>query len=87
MQTTQEMQPCTRCHTEKPLEAFRRQKQRPNGRDTICRACRSRRDHDAKANSFGPLPQPEGSEEWVAEVWRRAAVIRAERGPAGGGRA
>jgi hypothetical protein len=31
-----------------------------------------------KPERFGPLPEPEGSEEWYAEVRRRATVIREE---------
>ena len=70
---------CTRCARLKPLSAFRRQSHRANGRDTICRACRKARDRAVKAGSFGVLPDPEGSDAWVAEVWRRAEVIRSER--------
>lgn len=79
MQSTQEKQRCTRCHRAKALEAFRRQSQRPNGRDTICKACRNAHDREVKKQSFGPLPKPEGSDEWLKEVWRRAALIRKER--------
>ena len=77
----EETQECTRCGETKPLSAYRRQSHRPNGRDTICKACRNAHDRDVKKKSFGPLPEPEGSEEWLKEVWRRAAVIRAEKRP------
>lgn len=79
MPKTTPTQTCTKCGREKPLGAFRRQSHRPNGRDTICRACRKKRYEAGKARSFGPLPEPEGSREWLDEIWRRAAVIKSEK--------
>ena len=78
MPLTDETQQCSKCEEEKPLSAYRRQSHRPNGRDTICRACRKRAYYAAKEKSFGPLPEPEGSEVWTNEIWRRAASIRKE---------
>jgi len=72
-------QRCSKCGRAKPLSAYRRQSHRANGRDTICRACRNRHDQEVKEKSFGPLPEPEGSVLWLAEIQRRAAVIRSER--------
>jgi len=74
---TVEEQTCTKCGKTKPLSAYRRQSHRPNGRDTICKACRRAHDREVKEKSFGPLPGPEGSQEWLAEIRRRAAIIRA----------
>ena len=79
MPNTEERQQCSRCGKAKPLSAFRRHKTRPNGRDTICRACRARHDRDVKDSSFGPLPEREGSKKWLKEISRRAAAIRAEK--------
>ena len=42
----------------------------------MCKACRKANYEAAKAGSFGPLPEPEGSKEWVAEARRRADIIR-----------
>ena len=81
MPTTEEKQECTRCGKTKALSSYCRQSQRPNGRDTICKACRKAHDRDVKRKSFGPLPKPEGSQEWLDEVWRRAGIIRAEKQP------
>ncbi len=62
----------------KPLKAFRRHAKRTCGYSGICKACR-KAEYESSKDYFGPLPEPEGSEEWLEEVWRRAAVIRAER--------
>jgi hypothetical protein len=62
----------------KPLTAFRRHAKRTCGYSGICKACR-KSEYESSKGYFGPLPEPEGSEEWVKEVWRRAAVIRKER--------
>ena len=75
---TEEKQKCTRCGKTKALTAFRRHRTRPNGRDSICKACRKRHDREAKDRSFGPLPERESSKRWLKEVWRRAAAVREE---------
>ncbi len=72
----EETQQCTKCGETKPLSDYRRQSHRPNGRDTICRACRKKAYEESKKSPFGPLPEPAGSEEWVDELWRRAKIIR-----------
>jgi hypothetical protein len=77
------MQQCTRCKETKPLEAFRRHPRRKCGRDSICKACRKARYDKVKEESFGPLPGRAGSNEWLAEVERRARVIATERHPNG----
>ena len=69
-------QRCTKCGRLKRLTAYRKQSQLKSGRDTICKACRKKHDAMVKAMSFGPLPEPEGSREWVREIWRRAESIR-----------
>jgi len=71
-------QRCSRCGQVKRATAFRRQSSSRTGRETICKACRKKHDAMVKAMSFGPLPEPEGSEEWVEEIWRRASIIRDE---------
>lgn len=51
--------------------------------DDVCKVChkvRGKVRRQAVTGHFGPLPRPAGSEKWVSEVWRRAGVIRAERG-------
>ena len=76
-----ELQQCRRCRQVKPLSAYRRHCIRPNGRDTICKDCRKAAYRLEKVEGFGPLPTPAGSQEWVDEVWRRAAAVRAGRQP------
>jgi len=72
-------QTCTKCGQRKAMTAFRRQSANKTRRDTICKACRKKHDAMVKAMSFGPLPEPEGSREWVEEIWRRAEKVRRER--------
>ena len=79
MPATQEKQTCSKCRESLPLGAFRRGSHRSNGRDTICRKCRKAAYHKAKSESFGPLPEPEGSRAWVEEIWRRAKLVKREK--------
>ena len=74
-----EKQKCTRCGKVKSMTSFRRNCRRKCGRDSICKACKDAHEKAVKAASFGPLPEPEGSEAWVKEIWRRAGAIRAEK--------
>jgi len=84
---------CSKCGQEKPLSEF--YVYRKNGRqhrEGICKQCRraqQRRWYRLKKSKrarkpatgpyFGPLPGREGSEKWIKEIWRRAAIIRAAR--------
>ena len=72
---TRETQRCNRCGKVKPLTAFRRHAKRTCGYSGICKACR-KAEYESSKGSFGPLPEPEGSEEWVAEIRKRARTIR-----------
>ena len=72
----EETQTCKSCKERKPLSAYRRHCKGHKGRDSMCKACR-KADYEAmKAKNFGSLPEQEGSEEWAAEVRRRAETIR-----------
>ena len=79
MSKPQEKQKCARCGKTKTLRAFRRHHLGPKGRETVCKACRKKAYRKRNARRFGRLPDTEGSEEWMKEIRRRAAVIRAEK--------
>ena len=81
---------CTHCGVEKDVSAFHRHRGMPDGLHPWCTACKcaaqgtSRMERDARVSDknmphFSRLPWPAGGPEWLAEVWHRAALLRAAR--------
>jgi hypothetical protein len=56
---------CSRCEAEKPLSAFWRDARKPDGHETVCAACRSRRRADHRGTTQRPRKNA---------LWRRALL-------------
>ena len=61
---TQQEKICTACLLSKPLDAFRNDKYRPNGKSSKCRECKKKRDKELHA--LNPEPRRQATANWRA---------------------
>lgn len=80
---TEQTKECSACKVPKPASEFYHNRTAKDGLSWACKVCtreRQRRRARVKhGGAFGPLPRPGRSKRWYKEVYRRAAIVQAQR--------